>query len=426
MSFTILPVPLALMGAIAMSIVWSTPFVAILFPMVIIGIIASINCSKLGTSSNRQALFFLIYAATIAFMIYEVQAQDIPLMGIDWKGFSARAEYNLTSGKYGIALLFSDLTEDLYAKIISVIYQVFGVYPKMIHCYTFLFSQLLVYHFISFSAEFCEDNGDATAIPLLLSIIPVFVLHSVAFLREIPIALFFVMALKHYYRYLNSAAPKQLFMALSYGIIASIFHSGMIVVPIVFLVSLPFYSAKNTTLKANPIILIGVVIAMFVLFSSPIGQMMLSKLNTNDNVLQTISNHVTTDATTSYISSTPTSYSAMVLQTPIRTLLFELVPLPWHIRSLSTGLSWLLDGTVRLIFLYWEIRLIFHLNKIGTTPQKRVMLYAFVFIWFFFGILCGWGTTTYGTAIRHRVKALPAEVVMVYFSYVYQKKGRVI
>lgn len=418
MGAAILIVFISLIGSVAMAMSWEIPVICTALPMLISGIVAGVNAQRFKIRNNRS-LYLLTYLFIVFFMVYEVKKQNIALMGMDWYGYSYRAEINLMSGRIGLGLLFSNVTGDLFAKLVSILYQIFGVYPRMVHCYIFMVSQLLINSFQTFNFTFFENRKCAEKVALLLSITPVFIIHSIAFLREIPIAFFYVWSLKYFYKYLREGKSIEMLKAVILAGISAILHSGMIIVIFAYLVSIVFYSPRTKHFSVKPFSVVLVTIAFLLIFSSPIGQSMLSKFGEleESEILQTISNHVTTEATTSYISDTPSSMRAMILQTPYRTLLFELVPLPWQIRGGSTALSWLLDGTVRMVIFYWLMRLLFSLKKLTIPTEKKALVFVLLFIWIGFGILCGWGTSTYGTAIRHRVKILPTDILLAYLSY---------
>jgi len=396
--------------SIIMSAYWNIPFLCVLIPMLISTVTAAIAMSNYANHTYASLSFFL-YVSMTAIMCLEVKNSFIPLMGIDWKGYSARAVLNLESGRWGLGLLFTN-TGDLFAKIISVLYQIFGIYPEMIHCYIFALSFGLLSGVSKLAKMVFENSVWSERCMFLLNFTPVFAIHSIAFLREIPIAFFFVVSLVRFYKYIKYGGVFDFVLAVLFGAVSAIFHSGMVVVPIAYIVSLLFYRVRSDMAMFDITKVIVVVVLFFALFASPMGKLMLTKFSGND-VLTTIDLHITTDATTSYISDAPESATSLILQTPYRFVLFELVPLPWHIRSVGTGISWLLDGTVRLYIFYNVIRLIFCLKRANLSTKQKVLFSVCIFIWLGFGILCGWGTTTYGTAIRHRVKILPMEILMV-------------
>lgn len=403
--------------SILMSRYWDTPFFSVAFPM----FLSAFACSAYVAKYRKMTFIFLailIYCGMSLVMLIEVKNSFIPLMGVDWKGFTQRAIDNLNSGKKGLALLLTNITNDLFAKVISVIFQIFGIYPGTVHCFIFFFSQLTLSCFFNLSLVLFHDIKRAQVCTFALSITPVYEIHSIAILREIPIAFLFSLSLICFFRYLKEGNALAFLTAILWSAVSAIFHSAMIVVPLFYTASLLFYLRKRKRIVFNVGNSITVILIFFLLFASPLGDLMMIKFSQHD-VLTTINNHITPDATTAYISEVPRSYSAMVLQTPYRFLLFELVPLPWHIRSIGTAISWVLDGTLRIFIIIRITILSFKIKKLDLAIEQRVFLYICLAIWFGFGILCGWGTTTYGTAIRHRVKVLPIEWLLVMFSWRY-------
>ena len=89
-----------------------------------------------------------------------------------------------------------------------------------------------------------------------------------------------------------------------------------------------------------------------------------------------------------------------IWQTPIRIIFFYLTPFIWMISTVG-DLVGLLDALLLFFLIYYSIKSLY----VTAGKQKNLikgLLIAFIVI----SIVFSWGTSNYGTAIRHRQKML--------------------
>jgi hypothetical protein len=118
---------------------------------------------------------------------------------------------------------------------------------------------------------------------------------------------------------------------------------------------------------------------------------------------------------TSYVKEAPMTPLGLIVQTPYRMFMFALAPLPWQVYSVSTGLAWLIDGLLRMWIIYRMLR--FFIGYKAKVPQEQAIKLAFLLIVFLTYFVFAWGTLNYGTAMRHRAKIFPIEIIFVYANY---------
>ena len=114
---------------------------------------------------------------------------------------------------------------------------------------------------------------------------------------------------------------------------------------------------------------------------------------------------------TDYIGAANSSLE-LIIQLPIRLFYFVLAPLPWHVRSGGTLIAFFLDG----IFRIWMV------GRICANYRTLKHAYGFKYNLFMAGIIIylitmfvfSWGTNNYGTAMRHRLKIFPLEILLAY------------
>jgi hypothetical protein len=383
-------------------------------------LIVFINNVQLLSKKNHQIIYSLVFTVANFLVIYQATNKNIPLGGIDWGNFNRQAMIVLNESNSFITFISNE--QNLFAKFVASIYFIFG--PNIEQMYFFIFlTSLLVFHYIYKTAYFLlNDKNKASLVALIWSIWPSEIIHSITFLREMPIQLFFIMSLYYFLLFINKRKVAFFFIAIALSIISSMMHSGMIGVVVTFLfIGVSILGSRGTSIF-SPIRITIFIAVVLVLVNSPIGEAMTLKFQDVESVEDLIDKKQRVEGNTAYITSTPQNSMDLLLQTPYRLFMFALAPLPWQVYSLGTLLSWILDGLLRCVVV-WKLFEFFKLFK-PKCENEIVYKYLFLLIVIFTYLIFSWGTQNYGTAIRHRLKIFPMEIILI-FPYLEMIKSRI-
>jgi hypothetical protein len=381
-----------------------------------------INNIQLLSKKNHQIIYSLVFTVSNFLLIYQATNKNIPLGGVDWGNFNRQAMLVLNESNSFISFISHE--QNLFAKFVAIIYYIFG--PNIEQMYFFIFlTSLLVFQYIYKTAYFLlNDKNKASLVALIWSIWPSEIIHSVTFLREMPIQLLFIMSLYYFLIFINKRKVAFFFIAIALSILSSMMHSGMIGVVVTYLfIGVSILGSRGTGTSIFSPIRIAIFIAVvLVLVNSPIGEAMTLKFQDIESVEDLIDKKQRIEGNTAYITSTPQNSMDLLLQTPYRLFMFALAPLPWQVYSLGTLLSWILDGLLRCVVV-WKLFEFFKLFK-PKCENEHVYKYLFLLMIILTYLIFSWGTQNYGTAIRHRLKIFPMEIILI-FPYLEMIKSRI-
>ncbi|MCH6266007.1 glycosyltransferase family 39 protein [Neobacillus citreus] len=378
-----------------------------------------LNNIKLLRKRNYQIIYTILFAVTNSLLIYQATNKNLPLGGVDWWNFNNQAMALLNESHNLVSFLLNE--NNLFSKLVAIIYLIFGPNTEQIYFFIFLTS-LLVFNYIYKTAYLLlNNNNKASLAALIWSIWPSEIIHSITFLREMPIQLFFIMSLYYFISFINKRNILFFFLAIAFSIFTAMMHSGMIGVVVSYLfIGVSILGNKRSSMFSPVRITIFIAVVM-VLVNSPIGEAMTLKFQNIDSIDDVIDKKQRVEGNTAYITSTPQNSMDLLLQTPYRLLMFALAPLPWQVYSFGTLLSWMLDGLLRIVVV-WKLFEFFKLFK-PNSENEHVYKYLFILIVIFTYLIFSWGTQNYGTAIRHRLKIFPMEIILI-FPYLEMVKSR--
>ena len=92
--------------------------------------------------------------------------------------------------------------------------------------------------------------------------------------------------------------------------------------------------------------------------------------------------------------------------------MFALSPLPWQATTLGTAIAVLIEGLPRLFMLYM-LAICYFRCRTG-APRRDALLIGLLVTIVVTYVVFSLGVSTYGTAIRHRAKLFPVEIILVY------------
>ncbi len=368
---------------------------------------------KLFTIKGYSTIYIVSFTITNLLLIYQSIYKDLPLGGRDYYLFHTQAETIINETSSLISIFTHGEYFNFFSRVVAVIYYVFGVSLEQVYFFIFITSLITLRYIFKTTYILMNDYKKAQIVSIIWVLWPAEVIHSITFLREMPIQLLFIMSLYYFIGFIKSKKNYLLFfLAIALSIAATILHSGMIGVVISYLfVATVFNSNKGINIVNSPLKIGVFLIFMMILINSPLGELMTTKYGNVDDVDGFIEKTSRVEGNTAYVNSTPENTLDIILETPYRIIMFAMAPFPWQIYDVSTLMAWLLDGVLR-IFIVWKLFEFFKKFK-PANDHERIFRVLFILILLLTYLIYAWGTFTYGTAMRHRLKLFPLEIILI-------------
>lgn len=373
------------------------------------------------SSGKYQGIYILLLFAHVGALLYQMTGHALPMSGGDWGVFVRRANTMLANAERTLDIfnVFSNkLSGDLYERLCAYIYYVFGYNQKYMYTVSFICGEIVYYNMFKISSliENEEETGNAIIASIVFYATPIEIVYSVDFLREMLVQAFVIVACYSFFLYIKNKSITRLGVALILSIVASLIHSGYVGVLIAFVACFFLMDRKQDRLNVSLIRIIIVFIVVFAIYVSPIWSIIATRLSGVDSLADLAdisSNQYAGLGNTTYIGA-PRSVLGVILQTPLRFFYYLVSPLPWQVRSMSTIIAMLLDSTFRWVVFYRIIKMLFHRDyHIRMGERNFVLFQSSVIIIAVITLIFCWGTSNYGTAMRHRTSMYPIELILI-------------
>lgn len=337
------------------------------------------------------------------------------LAGVDWVNFDSYARSASESSDNLLGIWQNSI--DLFVFICALVYKVFGASAEQLYFYIFPAALVLARYIYKTTFLITGKEKYAVLSLFIATLWPVNIVFSVALLREIPIQLLVAISFYHFIRYYKDKKNTRS-LAISFLTVtgAIMMHSGMVGLLIAYLYVIIqrkfFKSVKPIRVRALlvmiPVIVLISLTPLWVPLSSRFGV-----LNTDDGAVRSLQQQqdYLGSASTNYIDSAPNNITEVIISAPYRFIMFALSPLIWQVRDVGTAVAFLVDGLLQLWFAYITIILIRNRKKL--EPYYQQILTAAYLCIFFTYLIFSFGTSNYGTAMRHRAKIAPVVMVVV-------------
>lgn len=293
----------------------------------------------------------------------------------------------------------------IYSKVIGVIYFISGRVPLLVQFVNVVLGVFIVYYVYKIIIELGATKRSAQIGSVITALFPTLNLYSVITMRENFISFFAIISVFYFFKWLNTGMVIKLTFAVAFLLLSSALHGAMILLGIVYAIFFIFYKAK---IKKWRLISTQTFLGMFIvtlgiiLFSS----FLMNKLPSDLSLVFSpdyMGDRVTISArgSTAYlVGFTPNSIVDIIVQTPVRMVYFLFAPFPWMISSPGQILG-LIDALLYLVLVFYSIRGLKYLKKYNNPALWAVTLMLLIMIATF-----AWGTSNFGTAIRHRQKTV--------------------
>lgn len=372
--------------------------------------------------SKELLLIFEIYLFfSCLLLIYQAKFWNLPLSGNDWEGYDRHA-LNIIKNS-DVAMDYFMGNQNLFPKIVAIVYKYFGFNNKVI-IFLIYFCNLITLNFLMETAKKLQFSTRAkSAMFIFYCCMPIQVIFSMSYLREVPIQMCTAIFFYYLVLYLNEAGQKKYLIFLKmvlFATIATLFHSGMI--SLLFLSILFVILYDNNKFSLHPVRVLFLVATFLICLNLPILDPFLTKFGdlTPENIFEQSSYSA---GNTTYVTTEINGFKDMFLQLPYRVIMFWFAPMIWQVKNLSSGIAFALTSLPQILFTYifvkvWQKRTTFNL-------KDRNILFICVALICLTLVLFSFGTNNYGSAIRHRMKIWPVCTIIVgyYFSLKTNDRG---
>jgi len=356
---------------------------------------------------RERGIVFIALFVRLGMVFYDVHVSDLPGTGTDTYFFDRAASNSMITAWSDVFVHF-DLGARLYVWFVGLIYSVLGSDRFVPQAINALFASLAVVNVVRVFKVF---NRKATLAALLVAFWPSSVLYTSLLLRDSVVMYLLSAGVLQMVLWKESKAPKNLVIGAWIFLAGSAFHTGMIVaIPaMMFFVLLTGLGPGDRKKKGKAKSTIGLLLISGILvigFSSGVGLQKLERLESLDANSLTERQSEAARSRAAYLADLPISGPIdLVLQAPVRTIYFLFSPFPWQVSG-SADLLGAFDAVSILCVVFLIVKNIW---KRKTFVRARpfilftcISISAYVF-----------GTSNYGTAIRHRMKFVPVLLVVL-------------
>lgn len=352
--------------------------------------------------SVLRNILIIAFALRTGFALFHAFISALPDSGADTVAFERVGwEYaqawnmGLEANSHGAAYI--------YSKIIGVIYFISGRVPLLVLLVNVALGVFIVYYVYKITIELGATKRSAQIGSVITALFPTLCLYSAITLRENFISFFAIISVFYFFKWLNTGMVIKLTFAVAFLLLSSALHGAMILLGIVYAIFFIFYKAKIKKwrlISTQTFLGIFIVTLGIILFSS----FLMNKLPSDLSLVFSpdyMGDRVTGAArggAAYLVGFTPNSIVDIIIQTPVRMVYFLFAPFPWMISSLGQILG-LIDALLYLVLVFYSIRGLKYLKKYNNPVFWAVTLMLLIMIATF-----AWGTSNFGTAIRHRQK----------------------
>lgn len=293
-----------------------------------------------------------------------------------------------------------------YSKIVANIYMIFGPFMRIPVFYNILVSLLADVFFFKILVELHVTIKSIKIFTLVFMLLPWRNVLSMFMLREAIPTFLVVVSIYFFIKWWKQGRNIDFVYAITNSTLSMAFHSGLIAVPVIIMLAYILYNPRKnqwalgfkTTYKLIATVLLGG--SIFIAFGDTILYKFAMMFSGDETALSEWSVTVINGAQSHYLTSfSYTSFSDIILQTPLRIIYFLLSPMPWDWRGLSDALAFGMDSLVQL----FGISLVF--KKIGgLSDQYKRIIKVMLCMYILLALIFGAGTFDAGTAMRHRAK----------------------
>lgn len=380
----------------------------ILFTNIIVNIIILLN------SDNRYKvhiiLSYLLRCAFLFFDFYGSSLFTLPHSGVDTENFyNAGLLYMKTNNIWN-----ENFFGGTYSKFIGIILKAIGDNKLFIQYINVILAILTIFLLNRILEILSIEHKIERIMVMILCYLPNNIIISCLILRESLIICLAALCILYYVKYMVYQQNNYLLISIISIMLSALFHSGMILILIAILI-VEILKNKSKNLVINIVLITGTLLVLFIYRDT-----IFRKFITQGEIILSNDSY-SSEAGSGYLSSVYiNSLSDIIKYGWLKAIYFIASPTVLYWRGFVDILSFVLDS---LVYIILSIRIIFFKSKVPDEYKEIyfTLILSLIFTIFTFGL----GTSTAGTAIRHRNKLLVILIVAAAISENFRIKSSI-
>lgn len=379
-------------------------------------VVCLMSILKMNLSKELKVFLVVAFVVRIIFVIIDLYYYRLPDSGSDDDGF------------YRVAMMMKENTLPMSVNIHGGLYSIILCLMSFVIGENRLglqFTNVILFcvsiNYLNKTLDLIGVSSKTKKIVLLIISFEPYIMFSNSILRrDTLISTLLIISLYHFIKWYKCNIKVSIVVSVMCVVVASLLHTAAIFTLPFYFVFYLFYNRKKekciffgvNTIKQ---ILLIVIVAVFGSYFLTNYSTKISKFDSIDNLYSSI-NTISTKAGSTYLANINiNSISKLILYTPLKTFYFLYSPMPWDFRGIVDILAFVCDSCV---YLFLTIKVLMHKKVHNTSIIRTLFVIALVFI-----IIFSLGTSTSGTAIRHRYNVLPYLLVLFALNEANGKKG---
>lgn len=291
----------------------------------------------------------------------------------------------------------------LYSVLIGSLYYLFGRVPLVPQMVNVILGVIIVFLIYKLTYLIAKSLKSARLASLFAAFFPTLNLYSAITLRENVVVVLTIVSVYCFTKWLKADTLLEMAGAAVTLLGASALHGGMIVIGSVYGLFFCFYDPKRKRwVMFSQRLLLGAILTIVIL--GLFRSVLLNKLPNDIFTLfspEYLGKHTAIaarDRAAYLVGLTPNSFGDLIIQTPIRMIYFLFTPFPWMVTKMIDFVGFI-DAFLYFGFMFYSLKGLLYLRK-----RDKIVFVAISLILIIAFSTFAWGTSNYGTAIRHRQK----------------------
>jgi len=395
-------------GVIAVVFVAFNTLISILFLFVKLKSFVSLNLLRI------VLLGFFVRIVLLFLDVYKVIS--VIHSGMDTEAFHRIAVNNAI--QYGVSGEWITLTN--YTDVLSYIYMFCNAQRLVGQYLNVLLGVGVIYYILLSCRELRIKSKTTYLVVTIICFFPAAVIFSGILLREAWVEFFIMYSVFYFIKWFKTGNSIYRLISIISVLLASYMHSGVLFMVVGYLMAYVFYDPITNVVKKNitNIAKLVLVVVLFLPFLLA-GTMFTDKFNSvqkmeEEAFLERLESNV--DAGSTYLTwINLDSKWQLVVFSPLRIFYFLFSPIPLDWRGFNDVVAFLLDSMFYLFLMYTIFKFIKKIEGWKRIFVNFVMIGLFITFFVF-----AYGTSTAGTAMRHRCKIIG--VVLIVFAIARDRK----
>lgn len=335
---------------------------------------------------------------------------------IEYTTFSTADGVLFNTQGYRYLMGYKYLNFSFIKLIVGPIYTLFQMQvPSVISCLNLMASlgtTLILYRMIKRNIYYQEENIKKIMLIYSFSVFTIFL--NIAFLREGVLVFCGTLYIYYYLEYRKRKKYLLLGVGIFFLLISTYLHSGMI-----FLGTIPLYEFYRKSKGMHKIIALGIVGVILIVGISAIKDMSYFRGRNLEEMVKGTKAALAGKLPGSIYISKVTSIKDFILTSPVRYFYFLFSPTPNFWRGSMDIFAFFANSSIYIYLIGSSLKNYLKIKR-RIKRRDRVFIESLMIGMFVTTFVYGMGTTTAGTAIRHRDKILP--VLLITYCIIIDKK----